>query len=152
MINKKGQGMSINTVILLVLGLILLGVLIFGFVTGWESFQKQIGKTNVDKIVEECSTSCSINQEFSFCNNDVDIRFQEQELEYRTSCGVLSKVPEFELFNVAECPRITCSVPCESIRINDILGEKSTEVKEGYHDVTDFASDVESGEFCLVAK
>jgi len=152
MINKKAQGMSTNTIILLILGLVLLVALIVGFSSGWTAFKDATGKTNVDQVVQECSTTCSINEKYTFCNVDKEIRLQEEDLKYKTSCGVLSSVPEFKKLGVAECPKIECSVPCASIRINDLTGEKFSEVKAGYHDVSSFANDVDSGEFCLIAE
>lgn len=151
-LNKKGQGMSTNTIILLVLGLIVLAALAYGFATGWSAFQSETGKTNVDEIAEQCKTSCSLDQKFGFCNTDVEIRIQEEDLEYKTSCGVLSTVPEFARMGIRSCSRIDCEVPCESIRINGEFGEKAANVGADYHDVSAYASDVSAGEFCVVLR
>lgn len=142
--------MSTNTIILLVLGLIILGVLAFGFTTGWNMFKAEMQKSNVDQIKEECATTCSLNQEFSFCSGDKVLRFTEEQLEYKTSCRVYAELSEFSRFGVDECPRISCDVSCENIRIDDLAGEKATEAKDGYFDVTTFANNIPEGEFCLI--
>jgi len=148
--NRKGQGMSTNTIILLILGLAVLAALIIGFSGVWKNFTQSTGATNVDEIAEQCKTTCSLNEKFKFCSSDTTIRIQEEELEYKTSCGVLATVPEFQRLGVRECAKIECSVPCESIRVNDELGSVADTVPEGYHDVSAFAAGLADGKVCII--
>ena len=151
-VNKKAQAMSTNTIILLILGLIILVALIYGFYTGWGAFQASVGKTNVDSVVEQCKTSCTLNEKFGYCSNDVELRVQEEELKLVTSCGVLSVVPEFKRYGVAPCAKIQCSVPCESIRVNELTGVVADAMTEGYYDVSAFASGLADGKYCLIPR
>jgi hypothetical protein len=72
--NKKGQGMSISTIILLILGLVILVVLILGFVLGWNKLAPWISSNNIDTLKTSCGTSCSMNQPYDFCSVKRDVK------------------------------------------------------------------------------
>jgi len=152
MLNKKAQGMSTNTIILLILGLILLVALIAGFSTGWKAFKNVTNPTNVDAVRDDCSSACSIKQEFDFCSTDRILRITQEDFEVRTSCEVLSslsKDPEFARFKVNECSSFACDLPCESIRINEKNARISDTVLETEYDLTSVANDLNEGQFCV---
>jgi len=68
MINKKAQGMSINTVILLILGLVILVVLVLGFIIGWDKMAPWLGgKNNLETLQNSCGVSCSTGSQYDFC-------------------------------------------------------------------------------------
>ena len=55
--NKKGAEMTIGTIIIIVLALVVLVVLIFGFSTGWSNLWEKItafggGEVNVQSVVQ----------------------------------------------------------------------------------------------------
>ncbi|MDA3836937.1 MAG: hypothetical protein PF542_04910 [Nanoarchaeota archaeon] len=124
MINKKAQGMSTNTIILLVLGLLVLAALVFGFATGWSTFKNIVSPTNVDAVVEDCSTACALANTYSFCNADRTLRVNEEKLDIKTSCAVMATSPNFTKYRVATC-EIDCMQPCEDIKITDKKGTKA---------------------------
>jgi hypothetical protein len=66
--NKRGQGMSTSTIILLILGLIILVVLVLGFALGWNKIAPWLSSNNVDSVKNSCSTACSTGSQFSFCS------------------------------------------------------------------------------------
>jgi len=66
MVDKKAQGMSLTTIILIVLGLVVLVFLIYGFSTGWKNLWDTVtqytgGGSNVDAVKSACMLACSTN-------------------------------------------------------------------------------------------
>lgn len=137
--NKRGQGMSTNTIVLLILGLIVLVALIWGFATGWSSFQGVMNPTNVGDIVEECNSVCGINEEFTYCNADKELRFIEEDFEIKTSCYVLASLPELDRYGIEDCPAITCKLTCDNIRIDEETGISGA--SDGKYDVSSLVTD-----------
>ncbi|MFH1248782.1 MAG: hypothetical protein V1660_01375 [archaeon] len=82
--NKKAQGLSINTVILLILAIIVLIVIISGFSMGWGSMWGRVqgffSKTNVDVIANTCSIQCTTNQAYEFCNSQKTLKIERINL------------------------------------------------------------------------
>ena len=71
MVNKKGQQMTLGTIIAIVLGIAVLVFLIFGFSTGWNSLWDRItafggGNENVGTIVQACALKCSTGDKNGF--------------------------------------------------------------------------------------
>ena len=65
---KKGQQLTLGTIILIILGVAVLIFLIFGFTTGWKNLFDKItnfggGDANVDTIAQACEIACSTNAE-----------------------------------------------------------------------------------------
>lgn len=149
---NRGQGMSTNTIILLVLGLIVLAVLSIGFMSGWKAFQGESGKTNVDEIVEECQSICSLNQKFSFCSAERELRFAEEDVKIKTSCAVLASEPSLKMkYGIKTCPRVDCKKPCAEIRVEELYAEKLSSEPELYlYNLTSLASDLALGEGCYI--
>lgn len=134
--NKRGQGMSTQTIILLILGLIILVVLIAGFSTGWSGFKKVLAPTNVDSVVEDCALACSLDNGYSFCSGARALRSNEDKLSIETSCFILSKAPEFSKYNIAECLSIDCSKYISSCSDLMIDGKKGQELTSGNYNLT----------------
>lgn len=144
--------MSTSTIILLVLGLIVLAVLSIGFMSGWKAFQGESGKTNVDEIVEECQSTCSLNQKFSFCSAEKELRFAEEDIKIKASCAVFANEPSLKMkYGVRSCPRIDCKKPCSEIRVDEVYAEKLSSEPELYsYNLTSLANDLASGEGCYI--
>jgi len=67
-LDKKGQQMTLSTIIIIVLGILVLVMLIYGFTTGWSNFMKKIGiyseaENNVDAIRTQCDLACQSGKE-----------------------------------------------------------------------------------------
>jgi len=72
MYNKRGQQMTLGTIIAIVLGIAVLVFLIFGFSTGWSNLWNKItayggGDANVDTIRQACTLACSTDSFSSYC-------------------------------------------------------------------------------------
>ena len=103
--NKRGQGMSVNTIILIVLGLIVLVVLILGFTMGWGNIKGWISSSNnVKSIAEQCSVACTTEDKYNYCFMKRELKSETETLT-DTSCYVLNKVkPEYGIMD--------CDIDC----------------------------------------
>jgi hypothetical protein len=67
MLNKRGQELSTNTIILIILGLAILVVLVIGFTIGWQKILPWLSSSNVDTIVNQCKASCTTSDVYGYC-------------------------------------------------------------------------------------
>ena len=106
MFNKRGQGLSVNAIIMIVLGVVVLAVLILGFTMGWKNIAPWIGAgNNVDTIVKACGVACGTQSQYDFCTIQRDLKDAEDN-EVKASCEVLSK--SHSKYGIKECPQINC--------------------------------------------
>lgn len=149
MINKKGQGMSTSTIILLVLGMIVLVVLALGFFMGWQKFGAYLSSNNVDSIVSECNSACTSGSVYNFCSAQKTLT-DDQKVKTQASCETFANVPGFKKYGIDSCQTITCSLPCASIQINGKKGVISTSGSSGKYDVSFMANDLSPGKICII--
>jgi hypothetical protein len=148
--NKRGQGLSTSTIILLILGVVILVVLIWGFVTGWSSIQGLVNPSNVDSVVQDCSSACSVNSQYSYCEAARTLRANEYNLNVKSTCEVFSSEKTFSQYRIPACPTINCNLKCGQIIIDGKNGT-ITSSSTGYkYDVTSIASDVPAGQKCVI--
>lgn len=109
-IGKRGQNLTLGTLILIILGIAVLVFLIFGFSVGWNNMFDRItqfgGSSNVDTIKQACSIACSTNSQAAFCDEERTVKFGDDrdDLERRT-CNSLVNV---QGVNVDACQTISC--------------------------------------------
>lgn len=101
--NKRGQGLSVNAIILIVLGVFVLAVLIFGFTVGWGKILPFISTNNVDTLVTTCGVACSLNSQFDFCITPRDLKVGDDSIKAVT-CNYLAE--EQKKYGVASCGNI----------------------------------------------
>ena len=70
--NKRGAEMTIGTLVIIVLAVVVLVFLIFGFTTGWGNLWGKIfnfggGKVNVDAVITGCGIACDSQAEYDWC-------------------------------------------------------------------------------------
>lgn len=92
-LNKKGQGLSLTTIILIVLGLAVLIFLIFGFTTGWGNLWGTItsiggGGANVDDVRRGCEVACAGQSEYAYCGQTRKVTYEDKTWE-SGSCRTL---------------------------------------------------------------
>ena len=87
--NKKAQGMSTSTIILLILGLVILVVLVLGFSLGWNKITPWINTNNVDTIKTSCNAACSTNNQYDFCTVQREVK-DGTNVKFKTTCQDLS--------------------------------------------------------------
>jgi hypothetical protein len=106
MINKKGQGMSITTVILLILGLVILVVLILGFVIGWNKMLPWISTNNLDTLKNACATSCTTGGQYDFCSVKRDVK-DGTNPKFQATCKDLNNATYAARgYGIADCPNL----------------------------------------------
>ena len=98
--DKRGFELTITTLILIILGLLVLGVLIYGFSSGWNVFWNKItgysgGKDNVQSVINACGISCTSDNNYDYCSlkrkvvkdgNEETATCRELETTYDLKC------------------------------------------------------------------
>ena len=80
--NKKGAEMTIGTIVVIVLALLVLVAVIYGFVTGWGNLWNKItgitaGPVNVQEVIGSCELACSTEQTYNYCSLERRVVFGE---------------------------------------------------------------------------
>jgi hypothetical protein len=104
--NRKGQGMSISTIILLILGIIVLVVLVLGFTIGWNKLLPFVSTNNVNTIVNQCSVACVQVSSYDFCSKPFELKTDTATIK-NVTCNYLSK--QQTQYGVAQCSALSCS-------------------------------------------
>ena len=123
--NKRGQGMSTNAIILIILGVVVLVVLILGFTLGWQKLAPWFSKNNVDTIVTACEASCSTSGIYDFCMVGRNLKAEDTKLKGVT-CNYLAK--NQTMYGVSKCT----SVPCDNVLLVEVasIGELANHCTE----------------------
>ena len=103
--NKRGQGMSTSTIILLILGLVVLVVLILGFTIGWGKMAPWLSTTNVDTIAISCEAACTTGSTYDYCSAKRDLKAEDVTLKDVT-CYYLS-IKQL-VYGIDGCPSSSC--------------------------------------------
>ncbi len=109
--NKRGQGLSTNAIILIVLGVVILVVMIVGFTMGWSNIAPWISNENVDTIVTQCQTACSTMSVYDFCTKKRELTasgLPEGEKSVTEDCQFFADTAGYESYGIAKCPSLTC--------------------------------------------
>jgi len=121
MSNKRGQGLSTNAIILIVLGVFVLAILILGFTLGWGKIAPWISTNNVKDVVTSCSVACSTNSQFDFCSSKRELKADDVKLEDVTCNYLGQKQP---LYGVGVCS----TVSCDNVVLVDLSGGEELDV------------------------
>ena len=101
MLNKRGQGLSTNAIILIVLGIIVLVILVVGFYAGWDKIAPWIKPdNNVQDVVSSCSIACSTGSVYDYCSKPRNL-FAEG-LSEEGNCTFFSGT-DFEKYGIESC-------------------------------------------------
>jgi hypothetical protein len=84
--NKRGAEMTIGTIIIIILALVVLVILIYGFSTGWSNLWEKItafggGKTNVQTIVQSCQLACTTSSQYDYCTKTSKVIFTNDKTD-----------------------------------------------------------------------
>lgn len=107
--NKKAQGMSTSTIVLLILGLIILVVLVLGFTMGWNKLAPWIKSDNIDQIKSNCNIACTTNSEYEFCTKNQTVNDGENA-KFTDTCYKLASDSKYldRFYGIESCPNIEC--------------------------------------------
>lgn len=108
--NKRGQGLSTNAIILIILGIIILVILVLGFTMGWNRLLPFVSSNNIENIQTGCNTACSTGNSYNWCqlprevNDGVNKKFTE-------TCYNLATNPDYisRNYGISPCESITCN-------------------------------------------
>ena len=93
--DKKGQELTLGTIVLIVLGIAVLVFLIFGFTTGWGQLWSKIGAfgsdSNVEDVKLDCKTDCLAGEESSFCLEKKTLKIFDSNKKIREVTGTCSQ-------------------------------------------------------------
>ncbi|MFH1503551.1 MAG: hypothetical protein ABIE36_02750 [Candidatus Diapherotrites archaeon] len=103
--NKKAQGMSTSTIILMILGLVILVILILGFTLGWNKFLPWLKTNNLETIKTTCAVACSTNSIYDFCTLSREVNDGEND-KFSSNCEELSTADKYKLYGITPCPNI----------------------------------------------
>jgi hypothetical protein len=148
--NKRGQGLSTNAIILIILGVAILVILIIGFTYVWGGLGERIKKDNIATIVSACQTACSTQSVYDFCSKKNEL-IDEEGKEFVTSCQLLASVDEFIKYGLESCA-IDCKVGCEELEINGETGVIGDTLPADAYDVSTAAYGLETEKVCSIAK
>jgi hypothetical protein len=107
--NKRGQGLSTNAIILIILGVIILVILILGFSLGWDKIAPWVKKeTNVDDVGNACNIACSTNSVYDFCTKTV--KLIDGNEEFSDTCNRFASAEVYEKYHpyVDACENFDC--------------------------------------------
>ena len=126
--NRKGQQMTLTTIIAIVLGLVVLIFLIYGFSTGWGNLWQKItglggGDVNIDTLSTACTLACQQKLEYAFCTQPRDLVVAKNQKKIGTTCNAMASDTPISLTAsgkagtstgtakniVDKCPEITCT-------------------------------------------
>jgi len=101
----KGQGLSTNAIILMVLGVVVLGVLVVGFFFGWQTLLPWIQQDNVDTILSQCQVACTTGNIYAFCGQNRTLRAGGEEVV--ATCYELSKPNSgYDIYGIDSCSQL----------------------------------------------
>lgn len=109
--NKRGQGLSTNAIILIILGVIVLVVLILGFTMGWDTIAPWIKKgNNVDGISRQCSVACTTQNSYDFCSKERTLKAPdlpeengEEIKEKKGTCSFFATEDDYSPYGIEDC-------------------------------------------------
>jgi len=100
----KGQGLSTNAIILMVLGVVVLAVLVVGFFFGWQTLLPWIQQDNVDTIISQCQVACTTGNTYAFCGQERTLRAGGKEVP--ATCYELSTNSSYAIYGIDSCPQL----------------------------------------------
>ncbi len=111
---KRGQGLSTNAIILIILGVVILAILILGFTIGWNTFLPFLKTNNVQNVKTSCNLACSEGNTYNFCSENQTIN-DGTHPSFMATCAQLSnstsnayKVGDYASYGISNCPSISC--------------------------------------------
>ena len=112
--SKRGQELSTNAIVLIVIGIIVLVVLILGFTIGWDKLLPFFSTNNVQNIQTSCSTACATNNKYDWCSTPRTLKASDlpgspSNGQFIGNCTYFANTPEYSKYAIAACPSLE---PC----------------------------------------
>lgn len=136
--NKEGQQLTLTTIIIIVLGIMVLVFLVWGFSKGWNNLWSKVttlggGENNAGTVQTACDLACSSQNKYNYCTLNKTVKFGENVKGVNKDCTALgdatlkeskktidtcfancnnlskSTAPRIEDIGFSPCPAISCS-------------------------------------------
>lgn len=111
MLDKRGQGLSTNAIILIILGVVILVVLIVGFTVGWGSFAPWLATDNVNSVVQQCGIACNSDNVYDFCSRERVLKADDLPggvKEVKGNCTFFADEANYDKYGIEECSAVSC--------------------------------------------
>ena len=127
-INKKGQDLSIGTLILIVLGIIVLVLLILGFSMGWSNLWEKInifgGGNSLGTVAAACKSAVTSGFNFDYCDfKEVTVDGKKEWVNCED--GRISDSLENKLTCTGEDINVRVKEKCKTLIINGKVKEST---------------------------
>ncbi len=112
--NKRGQGLSTNAIILIILGVVVLVVMILGFTLGWGTLFPFLSGNNVEQIKTNCGVACSTGSTYDYCIQERNLKadgLPGGDKEVKGTCFSFSTTTGFEKYGIARCQQLESGCP-----------------------------------------
>ena len=108
--NRRGQELSTNAIIMIIIGIIVLVVLVLGFTIGWNRLLPFVSSNNIENIKTACSTACATANTYDFCTLPRSINDGAND-KFSETCYNLVNDGKYTSRNygIEVCPAITCN-------------------------------------------
>ena len=110
--SKRGQGLSVNMIILIVLGVAVLAVLIVGFTVGWSKLNPFLSANNVNTIVTSCKVACETRSLYDFCTAPRELKADDLPGNVKSikgNCTFFATNADYGKYGINDCSAITCT-------------------------------------------
>jgi len=111
--NRRGQGLSTNAIILIILGVVVLVILALGFMMGWGKLFPFIPTDNIEAIKTSCASACSTRNIYGFCTQDRTLKADDLPggvKEVVGNCSFFSSNTDYyPKYGIEPCNTIDCS-------------------------------------------
>jgi len=117
--SKRGQGLSTNAIVLIILGVVILVLLIAGFTIGFSKLNPFLGSNNVNTIVTSCSAACSTNNVYEFCSLERSLKADDLPSGGREVMGTCNDFADEDVnskyakYGIRECPALGSETACK---------------------------------------
>jgi len=126
--SKKAQNMSLTTILIMVIGIVVVALLIWGFSTGWTGFWEKLGlfasKPNVDSVKSACNLACASGSSSQFCAEVRNV-INADLTKTKGSCETLSFV---DRCSAVECTPTELPKKCGDVVVVPVV-ETTPEIK-----------------------
>lgn len=146
--NKKGD-LSIQMMIVIILGIAVLVFAIIWIVSGGELFSAWFPSNNVETIVSQCSTACATNSKYDYCSKVRTLK--DEKLEIENTCAIFSMISGYNKYGVEECSAIDCGFDCGDLKVEENLADVKQACADNEDDITSITS-LGGGQKCCVTK
>jgi len=122
---RRGQGLGINAVVLIVIGIIVLGILAAGFILGWGNLSALFSGGNIQGVVTSCNLACETLSVYDFCTLPRELKTSDENDGNKVTCDDLATfkglinidgetLPDYNGYGVSSCSGVQSNSACDA--------------------------------------